>query len=104
MKYIGKWTGRVDTSFFKGSAVVDIFDNGGEYGFKVTGLALDKIPEFEVTDIVEGENSLSGKAIIKVFGGIKADVNVTFDGDTFKGDIKIPVFGSVPILDGRRIG
>lgn len=104
MKYLGKWTGRVDTSFFKGSAQVDIFANNGEYGFKVSTTALEKIPEFEVTDIVEGENSLEGTATVNMFGGIKAKVKVVFDGDTFTGDIKLPIFGSVPILDGRRIG
>ncbi len=104
MKCIGKWTGRVDTSFFKGSAVVDIFDDGGKYGFKVTSSALDKIPSFSVTDIVEGENSLSGIATVNMFGGIKAKVKVEFNGDTFTGEIQIPIFGVIPILDGRRIG
>lgn len=104
MKYSGKWTGRVDTSVFKGSAIVEIFDNGGEYGFNVTVDALDKIPEFSVYDVVEGENSLCGKAVINVFGGIKAEVKVIFDGDTFTGEIRVPILGTVPILDGRRIG
>lgn len=104
MKYIGKWAGSVNTSFFKGSAVVDIFDNGGEYGFNVTTDALSQIPEFSVTDIVEGENSLSGTATVNMFGGIKAKVRVVFDGDRFTGTITIPMFGDIPILDGRRIG
>lgn len=101
-KYLGKWQGRADTSFFKGSAVVDIFDNGGNYGFNVSADGLSKLPEFSVYDIKEGENSLCGKADIYAFGRITAEIEVHFTGDTFTGEIRLPVFGTVQILDGRR--
>lgn len=103
-KYIGKWQGRADTPFFKGSAAVDIFDNGGEYGFKVAVDGFDKLPEFSIYDIKEGENSLCGKAIVNMLGRITAEVEVHFNGDTFTGEIRLPIFGTVQILDGRRIG
>lgn len=103
-KYTGKWQGKVDTPFFKGSAEVDIFDNGGEYGFNAKVQGFDKLPEFSVYDIKEGENSLSGKADINMLGKITAEIEVHFNGDTFTGDIRLPVFGNVQILDGRRIG
>lgn len=106
-KYIGKWRGRADTPFFKGSAEVDIFNNGGEYGFNAKVQGFDKLPEFSVYNIKEGENSLSGKADINVnfLGKITAEIEVHFNGnDTFTGEIRLPVFGNVQILDGRRIG
>lgn len=103
-KYTGKWQGKVDTPFFKGSAEVDIFDNGGEYGFNAKVQGFDKLPEFSVYDIKEGDNSLSGKADINMFGKITAEIEVHFNGDTFTGEIRLPVFGTVQILDGRRIG
>lgn len=102
-KYTGKWQGKVDTPFFKGSAEVDIFDNGGEYGFNAKVQGFDKLPEFSVYDIKEGENSLSGKADINMLGKITAEIEVHFNGDTFTGEIRLPVFGTVQILDGRRI-
>lgn len=102
-KYIGKWQGRADTPFFKGSAVVDIFDDGGKYGFKASVQGFDKLPEFSVYNIEEGENSLKGRADINMFGKITADIEVHFCGDTFTGEIRLPVFGKVQILDGRRI-
>lgn len=102
-KYIGKWQGRADTPFFKGSALVEIFDNGGEYGFKAEIPGFDKLPKFSVYDIKEGENSLTGTADIIMFGRITAEIEVHFDGDTFTGEIRLPVFGTVQILDGRRI-
>lgn len=103
MKYTGVWQGRADTPFFKGSAQVEIFDNGGEYGFKVEVQGFDRLPKFSVYDIKEGENSLTGSADINVFGRITAEIEVHFDGDTFTGEIRLPVFGTVQILDGRRI-
>lgn len=104
-KYLGKWRGRADTPFFKGSATVDIFDDGGKYGFKASVQGFDKLPEFSVYDIKEGENSLSGKADINMLGKITAEIEVHFNGnDTFTGEIRLPVFGNVQILDGRRIG
>lgn len=102
-KYTGKWQGKVDTPFFKGSAEVDIFDNGGEYGFNAKVQGFDKLPEFSVYDIKEGENSLSGKADINMLSKITAEIEVHFNGDTFTGEIRLPVFGTVQILDGRRI-
>ncbi len=102
-KYTGKWQGKVDTPFFKGSAEVDIFDNGGEYGFNAKVQGFDKLPEFSVYDIKEGENSLSGKADINMLGKITAEIEVHFNGDIFTGEIRLPVFGTVQILDGRRI-
>ncbi len=103
-KYIGKWQGRADTPFFKGSAVVDIFDDGGKYGFKTSVQGFDKLPEFSVYNIQEGENSLKGCADINMFGKITAEIEVHFNGDTFTGEIRLPVLGKVQILDGRRIG
>ena len=102
-KYTGKWQGKVDTPFFKGSAEVDIFDNGGEYGFNAKVQGFDKLPEFSVYDIKEGENSLSGNADINMLSKITAEIEVHFNGDTFTGEIRLPVFGTVQILDGRRI-
>lgn len=104
MKYIGKWQGSVDTSVFKGDATVDIFDNNGEYGFSVSVPGLEKLPDFSVYDITEGEDSLSGRAKIDIFGGMTAEINVVFSGDRFTGEIRIPILGRVPILNGRRIG
>lgn len=102
-KYIGKWQGRADTPFFKGSALVEIFDNGGEYGFNAEVQGFDKLPKFTVYNIQEGENSLKGSADINMFGRITAEIEVHFNGDTFTGEIRLPVFGTVQILDGRRI-
>ncbi len=103
-KYIGKWQGRADTPFFKGSAQVEIFDNNGEYGFIASVQGFDKLPDFSVYDIEEGENSLKGKADINMLGRITAEIEVHFSGDNFTGEIRLPVFGTVQILDGRRIG
>lgn len=104
-KYIGVWEARADTPFFKGNAQVEIFDNNGEFGFKARVQGFNKLPEFSVYDIKEGENSLSGKADVNVsmLGKMTAEIEVHFNGDSFTGEIRLPVFGKVEILDGRRI-
>ncbi len=103
---LGKWKGEVDTPVMSGSATVDIYDKGGEYAFDVEIEGMKKLPKFSVYDIVEGEDSLSGKATIKVMGGIHAEISVKFTGekkDRFEGYIKLPMLGTVPIKNGRRV-
>ena len=101
---IGKWTGDIDTSVFKGSGIVEITDNNGEYDFTVTLDSGAKITSFKVTDIVEQGNCLSAKASSPAFHNIPVAVSVEFHGDTFEGNIKVPFLGNVPILNGRRVG
>jgi hypothetical protein len=102
---LGKWTGNIETSMLKGSAVVEIKDNNGEYAFSVETDSLKTIPNFTVYDIVENGNTLSGKADIELMGKITVDIFVEFTSDTtFIGYIKVPFFGKFEIKDGRKIG
>ncbi|MCH5191797.1 MAG: hypothetical protein J1F23_06485 [Oscillospiraceae bacterium] len=101
---LGKWTGDIDTSFAKGTAIVDVTESGGKYAFKVSVPGAANLPDFSVFDIKESGNNLSGKARVEIMGGITVDVAVTFHGDTFDGSLKVPFLGSIPIKNGRRIG
>ena len=103
---LGKWQGEVDTVVLSGSAIVTIYDKDGNYAFDVEIEGVKKLPKFSVYDIVEGEDSLFGKAKINVMGGIDAEISVKFIGekkDRFEGHIKLPMLGIVPIKNGRRI-
>lgn len=101
---LGKWTGDIDTSYIKGSAIVDISDNNGEYDFSVTVPSMEKLPSFKVYDIVEDGNCLSGKAEIQLMGKMNVDISVVINGDTFTGYIKVPFLGKIEIKNGRKIG
>lgn len=100
---LGKWTGDIDTPLIKGTAIVDITDNGGEYAFTVSVPGAATLPDFSVFDIKESENRLSGKARVEVMGGMTVEIAVEFHGNAFDGSLKVPFLGSIPIKNGRRI-
>lgn len=101
---LGKWTGEIETSIIRGSAVVDISDNNGEYAFSVETDSIKTIPDFTVYDIVEGVNTLTGKADIEFMGKMTVEVFVEFTSETtFVGYIKVPFLSKIEIKNGKRI-
>lgn len=101
---IGKWTGEINTPLIKGSAIVEITDNNGEYGFSVTVPNMPNLPDFSVYDIVEDGNRLSGKADVFLMGKMTVEISVEINGDFFTGFLKVPFMGKIEIENGRRIG
>lgn len=102
---LGRWTGDIETSMISGSAIVEITDNNGKYAFSVETQSIKTIPNFTVYDIVEKDNTLSGKADIELMGKISVQIFVEFTSDTtFEGYIKVPFFGKFEIKNGRKIG
>ena len=67
---LGRWTGTIETSMISGSAIVEITDNNGEYAFSVETDSIKTIPNFTVYDIIEKDNTLSGKADIELMGKV----------------------------------
>lgn len=100
---IGKWAGDIQTPIVKGSGIVEIKDKDGSYDFKVTIDNGSDLPPYTVYDIKESGNTLSAKIDTSLLGKTTVDISVTFDGDTFSGYLKVPFFGKVPILNGRRV-
>lgn len=100
---LGKWTGDIETGKISATAIVDIWDNNGEYAFNISVPSVDKIPDFTVFDVKEEGNRLSGKAKIAVMGTLTVEIFAEFFGDTFEAHIKIPFLGNIPIKNGRRI-
>lgn len=100
---LGKWTGDIETGKISASAVVDIWDNNGEYAFNISVPSVDKIPDFTVYDVREEGNRLSGKAKIAVMGSLTVEISAEFHDDTFDAEIKIPFLGKIPIKNGRRV-
>lgn len=102
---LGKWIGEIETSLLSGSAIVEISDNNGEYAFSVETESIKTIPNFTVYDIVERENTLSGKADIELMGKMTVEISVEFTNDTaFVGYIKVPFLGKIEIKNGKKIG
>ncbi|MDR1629472.1 MAG: hypothetical protein LBS36_04570 [Oscillospiraceae bacterium] len=101
---IGKWAGRVDTIFFKGDVTIVIKDVDGQYDFDIELNANMDIPEFKFYDIVEEGNTLSGKGEVSLLPGKVIDANLTFEGDTMQGFLKIPYVGKIKIKDAKKVG
>ncbi len=101
---LGKWGGRVDTIFFKGDVVLIIADKDGQYDFDIELNADIDIPDFRFYDIVEEGNTLKGKGEVSLLPGKVIDAELTFNGDTMDGFLKIPYVGKIKIKDGKKIG
>lgn len=100
---LGKWTGDIDAGKMSATAIVDIWDNNGEYAFNISVPSMEKLPDFTVFDVKEDGNRLTGKAKIAVMGSLTVEISAEFHEDTFDAEIKIPFMGKLPIKNGRRI-
>ena len=105
---IGKWQGEINVQIlrFKGDVFIDIADDGGKYAVDI------KLPEqlqkvklnFESIEEVGGDG-LKGKGKLLTPAGreLGFEADVTFDGDTVSGCLKIAI-ATIKIKNGRRIG
>ena len=98
---LGKWACSVDSMFFSGDVALTVVDKNGEYDFVIDLPGID-IPEYVIKSVEEDGNTI--KAVVNVpMIGKDADLNVTFDGDTFTGFLKIPFLGKVKFKNGHRV-
>ena len=100
---IGKWKCSVDTMMFKGSAILEIIDNNGEYDFKLDAGDIN-IPEVNVSNVKAEGNKLEAVATSPVLPGKEVPISLEFDGDTVTGYLKVPFLGKVKLKEGTRIG
>ncbi|MBR1810501.1 MAG: hypothetical protein IJ766_02475 [Clostridia bacterium] len=102
---IGKWTGPIDTMFYKGNVTFYIKDAGGKYDFDFDLPAgINKVPDYEFTEIAEDGNTLNIKAKVSLLPGKSVDAALTFDGDTMHGVVKVPFIGKIKVQNFRRVG
>ena len=99
---LGKWGCHVDTMFFSGDVELTVKDNNGEYDFDVVLPGID-VPAYEVKDIEEDDDTIVATIYVPDINK-DAELNVTFDGDTFSGFLKIPFLGKIKFKDGYKIG
>lgn len=100
---LGKWEFNVNTMFFKGNVFLDIFDDGGKYGYRleVPGMT---VPALDIISVSESGNTVEAVARASMLPGKDILVHAEFDGDTVGGYVKVPVLGKVKINDGHKIG
>lgn len=99
---IGTWVCRVDTMFFKGNVKFKITDNSGKYGLDI--IMDGPVPKFEIKSIKEDGNTLRAIGAVEMLPGKEIESELTFNGDTFEGALKVPMLGKIKLKDGKKIG
>ncbi len=99
---LGKWACNVKTMFFTGEAKISVFDNNGEYGFKleVPGVT---VPKVTIKELKEEGDTINAVVQTDLLPDKDIDLSITFDGDEFDGFIKVPYIGKIKFRDGHRI-
>ncbi|MBR5619901.1 MAG: hypothetical protein IKW76_09205 [Clostridia bacterium] len=99
---IGKWSFKIDTMMFRGSAILTIADKNGAYEItaEVPGM---KMPPYSIDNIQEDGSILNAIVHTPLLSGKDLPVSLTFDGDVVTGYGKVPLLGKVKLKDGKRI-
>jgi len=105
MPALGKWKFYVDTMFYRGDAILAVFEKeDGDYdvGLEIPGMA--NAPEIEVVRMEVDGNTINGAGKTDLLKGKEIPFSATFDGDTASGFIKIPFIGRIKLTNGVRVG
>ncbi len=102
---LGKYKADINNMFFKGEAVFELKDNNGKYDIEIELEDKDiDMPEINITDVEEEDNTLTAKASSPMFPGKEVDLCLTFEDGKCNGFLKIPFVGKVKIKDAVKIG
>ena len=104
MTGLGKWICSVNTIFFSGDVKFEIFDNDGEYGFRIE-IPDVKAPEIIVKDVEEDDDSITVTAETSLLPGKDVVLFLEFDedDDTCEGYVKVPMVGKIRLRNGKKI-
>ena len=80
MTGLGKWICSVNTIFFSGDVKFEIFDNDGEYGFRIE-IPDIKAPEIIVKDVEEDDDTITVTAETSLLPGKDVVLFLEFDED-----------------------
>lgn len=101
---LGTWVTSVNMLVYKGDITVVIADKDGQYDIDFQ--LPDKLKDVKIRtyDIVEDGNTLKGKGEITMLPGKELEAEVTFNGDTFEGVLRIPFMKrNIPLKNGHKI-
>lgn len=100
---LGKWECKVKALFFSGEAVLEIYDNDGEYGFRIE-VEDFKNPEIIVKDVEVDDDTLTATVQVDLLPDKDIIAEMEFDGDSFDGFLKVPLLGKVKLKNCKKIG
>lgn len=99
---LGTWSFNVTTMFFKGEAKLRVFDDNGKYGFAVSLPGMDT-PDFEIKEIKEEGNTLSGILLTSLLRGKDIPFELTVENEVASGYLKAPYLGKVNLKNGKKV-
>ena len=100
---LGKWKCKVKALFFSGEAILEIYDNDGEYGFRLEVEDFQS-PEITVKDTEVDGDTLSATVQVDLLPDKDIIAEMEFDGDTFDGFLKVPLVGKFKLKNCKKIG
>ena len=101
---LGTWVTSVNMLVYKGDITVVIAEKDSQYDIDFQ--LPDKLKDVKIRtyDIVEDGNTLKGKGEITMLPGKELEAEVTFNGDTFEGVLRIPFMKrNIPLKNGHKI-
>lgn len=99
---LGKWQFSVKSMFYSGEVRLNIFDDGGKYGYELDIPGM-KIPKVDVISVAEEGNTVEATLQAAALPGKDILVHAEFNGDKVEGYAKLPIFGKVRMIDGHRV-
>ncbi len=101
---IGKYKTTINNMFFKGEAIFELENENGSYEMEIELIGAEfDMPDFELKDISEDDNTLNAKATTSLLPGKDIDVSLTFENNKCNGYIKIPFIGKIKIKDAEKV-
>lgn len=101
---LGKYSANIKNLLYRGEATFEISDDNGNYK-----IALDLTnADFDFDKIITKEakedgNKLTAVLETSIFPGKDVDLELTFDGDTCNGFLKVPFVGKIKIDNAKKI-
>ncbi len=101
---LGTWVTSVNMMIFKGEITIVISDKDGAYDIDFQFPDKFKDMKIRTYDIVEEGNTLRGKGEVTMLPGKELEAEVTFNGDTFTGVLRIPFLKrTIELKNGHKI-
>ena len=79
---LGKWACTVDSMFFRGEIVVNIFEKDGSYDFELELPGVD-IPEYTIKSVEVTDDTLSAVVSVAMLGK-DAQLDIDFEDDSLR--------------------
>ena len=93
---LGTWLCQINTMFYKGKVDLKVWDENGAYGLDLIIPGFE-LPDFAVKEVTEDGDQLHAVVGTSFFKNKDIVMDLTFEGDTVNGIVKMPMIGKVKV-------